>query len=1390
MKILTDLQACQSLPHKNRGIGRYSLSLAAEVGRQRGEHELHIALNAAIPHSIESVRAAMPADTDFAIWSGIGRTSWERAENEMRRKACGAVREAAFAACGADIYHISSFFEGYADDVVVDIPEIRRVPVAVTLYDLIPLLYQDTYLLDERMKHWYLSRVEAIKRADLLMTISECTRRDAIEHLGVDPSRIVNISAAVDPMFHARRLSPDVEAGLRARYGLAGRILLYTGGIDHRKNIGGLIDAFSRVEPTIRDNVQLVIVCGLNGEAAQALRTRAASAGLAPEALVLTGYVSDKDLVALYNVCEAFVFPSWYEGFGLPVLEAMACGAAVIASDSASVPEVVGRKDALFDPLSTQEMVARITEVLANAGFRESLREHALTQARRFSWEGSAASAIQAMAETVQRAAGTVAVNVGEIADHRPSLAFVAPLPPEKTGIANYCSELLPGLAEHYRLVLVTDQAKVEPTVVWPALEVRDVAWFKQYAGSFDRILYHFGNSPFHGHMFELLERFGGVVVLHDFYLSGAVSHLQLASKVLGFWSEYLYRSHGYRALIDLASGVDPEEMLLRYPCNAPVIENADGIIVHSRHSCMLAKEFYGKGTSSDWFVVPHLRALPEPSESTPARADFGMQADDFVVCSFGIMGDGKLNHRLLDAWQASPLASDKRCRLVFVGEAHDPTYDTAMRKQIAKGPNPGNVIITGYVTQEDYGCYLRIANAAVQLRQNSRGETSGALLDCLAHGLPTIVNAHGSLAELDPETVVLLPDEFDIRSLGRELEKLRVEPEERERLAKAGMDYCRQYLDPHTIADQYRDVVESAYLTSPLESLRKAGARMEHAWRDVGEEDRLVIAEAMAANLPTRLGIKQLFVDVTELAQRDAKSGIQRVVRSIVSWLLKAPPAGYRVEPVYADPKSGYRYARKFCREFLKLEPLRLADEPVTVREGDVFIGLDLTLEEIPANIDHLQHMRDLGALVYVVVYDLLPLMRNDCFPAHAEPLFRTWLTSVSTVADGAICISRAVADDLVRELDGMGVERVRPLKVSFFHLGGDIEESLPSYGVTKTEQAMIDCLAGASSFLMVGTIEPRKGHSQSLDAFELLWEQGGRQHLVIVGKPGWLTEPLVDRLRTHPEFGRRLLWFEDATDEALDRLYKQCSVLLAASEGEGFGLPLIEAARHGLPILARDLPVFREVAGTNALYFDGYEADDLADAVERWCRLDSQERAPGSSALRWVTWKQSAEMLVGAAVDTGSCTHWLPSARRYIPMHDTRHDVLMGRRVRGSILLPEHPGLVVQMQVIALPAGIYRLSLAGAIHGPGDLYVDVARETFTLSLGPKEISDKAVCIAADATRLLHLASDSNELSVAIRSDGHVRGAISALVFEPVMPDHHYNAIGRSEQDAFSFSE
>src|SRR5690606_1150894 len=154
---------------------------------------------------------------------------------------------------------------------------------------------------------------------------------------------------------------------------------------------------------------------------------------------------------------------------------------------------------------------------------------------------------------------------------------------------------------------------------------------------------------------------------------------------------------------------------------------------------------------------------------------------------------------------------------------------------------------------------------------------------------------------------------------------------------------------------------------------------------------------------------------------------------------------------------------------------------------------------------------------------------------------------------------------------------------------LGADIAASRPTTGMPDDVAGILRALRARPTFLAVGTVEPRKGYGQLLGAFEQLWAAGVDVTLVIVGKRGWTSAAAVERLEKHAEAGRRLFWLEGISDEYLEAVYAASACLVAASCDEGFGLPLVEAARHGLPLLIRDTPVFREVAGEHAFYFNG---------------------------------------------------------------------------------------------------------------------------------------------------------------------------------------------------------
>jgi len=234
-----------------------------------------------------------------------------------------------------------------------------------------------------------------------------------------------------------------------------------------------------------------------------------------------------------------------------------------------------------------------------------------------------------------------------------------------------------------------------------------------------------------------------------------------------------------------------------------------------------------------------------------------------------------------------------------------------------------------------------------------------------------------------------------------------------------------------------------------------------------------------------------------------------------------------------------------------------------------------------------------------------------------------------VLSQSDGAICISKSVASELKKWLTDRAL--LQPgFRIDWFHLGADISASIPSQGKPDNAKNLLIRMAENHTFLMVGTLEPRKGHQQILAAFELLWAKEVKINLLIVGKQGWMVEGFVEKMQRHPEFGNRLFWVDSASDEYLEEIYSASTCLIAASEGEGFGLPLIEAAQHKLPIIARDIPVFREVAQDNAVYFSGLNADSLVGVIEKWIDMYRQNNVPDSAGMSWLTWEQSVKFLL----------------------------------------------------------------------------------------------------------------------------------------------------------------
>ena len=997
-----------------------------------------------------------------------------------------------------------------------------------------------------------------------------------------------------------------------------------------------MIHAFAALESPTRRKYQLVFGGRHNME--QVLRNVSHQYKLKDDDLVFTGYIGDKDLVRMYNACRLVAFPSWMEGFGLPVLEAMRCGVPVVCGNRSSLPEIIGLADAMFDPFDVQSISSTLQRGLEDENFRSKLVVHGPERAKLFSWDATARKAIAGFERIHSN--HRQSFSLIQPTSRKPKLAFVSPLPPERTGIADFCAELLPALSKYYEIELIVEQENISPEFLHEFPAPKDGNWLRQHVDKIDRVIYHFGNSEFHSYMFDLLNEVPGVVVMHDLFLGHVIHYVRGREKFYELDRE-LYRSHGLKANIEKASSKNFEIELFKYPCSRTVAQNSLSIIVHSKNSQSILENWYGKSISEKTSVLPLARAIPKASDRISARVRLGFRSDDYIICSFGFLGPIKMNDRLLMAWIRSSLYKDNRCRLVFVGENDGGTYCQKLLYFIQQKNLENQVRITGFVSPEQFRDYLSVTDAAVQLRTNSRGETSAAVLDVMASGKPLIVNAHGSLAELDSEAVCIIPDEFEDAELAHAMEAIHTDVANAQKIGSLAREIVATKHSPENCAAEYFRIIETSYQSPRKLSPKVVNAIADRVCLHESSNNLSDVSKCLAITWPAQERKRCLFLDVSATCVHDLKTGIERVTRALLIAFLEREDI--RCEPVRLVCENGkwlYRYARAYTSNLLEI-PQLFEDELVETLPGDFLLSLDLSGGMLIGAEEQglLRGLRNQGVAIHHIVFDLLPVRMPEVFPPGAGESHEQWLRAVAK-SDGVFCISKAVAEDFSQWLTEKQVrskERL-PFSVDWFHLSPEIFASSPTRGLPAGADKVLKKIQGDITFLMVGTIEPRKGYLNTLEAFDILWQEGVTANLVFVGKEGWQHLPqearrdipeTISRIKNHPQLNNRLFWLEGISDEYLEKVYTASTCLIAASYGEGFGLPLIEAAQHGLPIIARDIPVFREVAGEGAFYFKGNQPKDLASAIADWNKLFKQAKHPKSDSLQWSTWKESAEKL-----------------------------------------------------------------------------------------------------------------------------------------------------------------
>ena len=1214
MRIVIDMQGAQT-ESRFRGIGRYTIEFAQAVVRNRGEHDIILALNGLFPDTIEPIRTAfenyLPQE-NIRVWYASGPVREEQPGNDTRREIAELIYEAFLASLNPDIVHITSLFEGYVDCAVTSIRNsVSAPPVSVTLYDLIPLLNPEQYLKpNPRYQSYYYRKVEWLKNATIMLAISDYAMHETLETLGVGKNRVVTISTAIENRFTKKEISgQDAEYLLRS-YGIQSSFVLYTGGADDRKNLPRLIQAYAQLPTDLRKQHQLVFAGRMPAWHVEQFRAIAHEHGLSAEDLIFTGYISEDHLVALYNLCKLYVFPSWHEGFGLPALEAMACGAPVIGSNTTSLPEVIGLDDALFDPFDVVSIAQKIQLALEDKNFRKILIEHAEKQVTNFSWDKTANIAINSWGKIteekkssagsdlvevrhqvlINQIAQTIKVdeslNIAEISKHlahnegagiqRQLLVDVSELCQRDaaTGVQRVVRSYL-----HQLLLNPPENFTVYPVYATPTEGYR---YASQYlAGLKGKDSEGFEDLPMRWQRGDI---FFGLDMQHHVQLAHSATYAQLRQDgvtikflvhdLLPIQLEDFFKDSNLKELHEqwLAMIARQEEAI----CVSQ--STADAYCDWLKKSCIPANPKFRISYVHNGADIEGLTpSIALPDDATDIVTAFKVRPTFLAVST---LEPRKAQEQILDAVEIL-WAKGVDLNLVLVGQQGWKVEELVNRIDIHPEKSKRLFWLKGISD----GYLTHIYKNSTCLIAASINEGFGLpLIEAALHQIPVIARDIPVFREIAGDAAFYFNG-----NTGAEL------------------------------ADSIRDWLQ-LYKTS---SVPDSGLMHWNTWQQSAEQLKTVLTQQNYAP-------KQLLVDVSELVERDARSGIQRVVRAILQQWLQNPPDGYRVEPVYAKAdQQGYWYAKRFTNQFLGMSEADIQDSAVDIWQGDVFVGLDLQPVIIPAQQPVLQQWRNDGVSVWFVIYDLLPILQSQCFPPGSEIMHRQWLHTIAGF-DGVACISKAVATEFQQWLSEQDdIKSLRPAKVEWFHLGADVAESVPSSGLDENAAMLISQFSRIPAFLMVGTIEPRKGHAQVLAAFEQLWANGIDVSLVVVGKEGWMVDDLVNRLRNHPENGKKLFWLEGISDEYLEKVYEASTCLIAASYGEGFGLPLIEAAQHKIPIIARDIPVFREVAGEHAFYFDSKEPGALVRSVQEWLERYQLDKHPRSDKMPWLTWKKSSKEL-----------------------------------------------------------------------------------------------------------------------------------------------------------------
>jgi len=608
--------------------------------------------------------------------------------------------------------------------------------------------------------------------------------------------------------------------------------------------------------------------------------------------------------------------------------------------------------------------------------------------------------------------------------------------------------------------------------------------------------------------------------------------------------------------------------------------------------------------------------------------------SDSFMMFAGGI--DFKKNiGTILDAYSLLPVSIKKRYQFIIVGK----TVQSEIDRYLAHAQNNGDegrVICLGFVPTDDLVALYNITDLFIF---PSLYEGFGLpVIEAMACGARVVTSNSSSLREI-AENHATLVNPKSAKSIARGIQYVLDNPVQSLECACEAEEYAKSFTW-RKVAKMACDAISGLTIkdlpAKPAYHFEVTDILLQDV-ASVYSQSKIPMGKYVANTLAQQfyilenqleesinMPINRIIFDMTvvrEWIKSNYSTGIGRVSLE----LFKQLKGLINVVPISMSMNSN-----DLVCQLIQESSMELKDNLVKPTAQDIYLMPEIQLRgvQIAENHPKANILRSHNIKCFAILYDLLPLTMPEYFEEKTANAFDGYVRELLANYDGIIADSKAVIDDLLAYFKAnIRQSYYHPIKLGYFHPGMNSFNKIFDGEVPQEIRNFFDGLEYI--FLMIGTVEPRKGHEFVLDAFDELWENGYNYKLCIMGHIGWNMDRFLKRLKIHPEYGGKIVFFEGTSDASIQYAYENSTALIQASAGEGFGLPLIEASIYNLPILCSDIPVFHEVTHNIALFFNRDDIQNLIDCISEFLSLEKEGMLPLSSSIPSLTWKQSTQIM-----------------------------------------------------------------------------------------------------------------------------------------------------------------